>query len=361
MLWLCGFRLQTVNKRWMQFPAVQNEASAFFWMSSRWRLLWPSSLIIWSWWVHGLSRCFQVSLNATVLIVLFPLEFVKKDKEGDAHWLTTCDWKSFTNEHTVPFSDFTNKQVTTLRPSVLYSLFPLQLRSLTCQQVFSTCSLTTVKQCGIKRELSLDGLTHWAAAASDHSFMLCELLTLSRPRLWAAAALWWIMFAYGRNFAGRFCISGSQQCEVRKSPGRAATLRNVQHWETHEDGIWKQHETHRSLKRRRRTEASRKPELKSTRTTTTKVLNASTAPVCPGEASQGSFTIKAPHMQTQGSGAGRLSAWLQGHTQCFLTDSLTNSSKCKVDPFQTLLFISWYLRHADMNWVKFERLFAQFG
>lgn len=65
MLWLCGFRLQTVNKRRTQFPAVQNEASAFFWMSSRWRLLWPSSLIIWSWWVHGLSRCFQVSLNAT--------------------------------------------------------------------------------------------------------------------------------------------------------------------------------------------------------------------------------------------------------------------------------------------------------
>lgn len=109
MLWLCGVRLQTVNKRWMPFPAVQNEASALFWMSSRWRLLWPSSLIIWSWWVHGLSRCFQVSLNATVLILLFPLEFVKKEKEGDAHWLTTCDWKSFTNEHTVPFSDFTNR------------------------------------------------------------------------------------------------------------------------------------------------------------------------------------------------------------------------------------------------------------
>lgn len=71
MLWLCGFRPQTVNKRWMQFPAVQNKASAFFWMSSRGRLLWlsvilwPSSLIIWSWWVHGLSRCFQVSLNTT--------------------------------------------------------------------------------------------------------------------------------------------------------------------------------------------------------------------------------------------------------------------------------------------------------
>lgn len=244
-------------------------------------------------------------------------------------------------------TDFTNKQVATLRPSVLYSLFPLQLRSLTCQQVFSTCSLTTVKQCGIKRELSLD---RWF----DHSFMLCELLTLSRPRLWAAAALWWIMFAYGRSFAGRFCISGSQQCEVRKSPGRAATLRNVQHWETHEDGIWKQHETHRSLKRRRRPEASRKPELKSTRTTTTKVLNASTAPVCPGEASQGSFTIRAPHMQAQGSGAGRRSAWLQGHTQCFLTDSLTNSSKCKVDPFQTLR----YFLSADiwdmLTWIQWR-------
>lgn len=122
-----------------------------------------------------------------------------------------------------------------------------------------------------QRELSL---VRWF----DRSFMLCELLTLSRPRLWAAAASWWIMFAYGRSFAGRFCISGSQQREVRKSPGRAAALRNVQHWETHEDGIWKQHETHRSLKRRRRT------ELKSTGTTTTKVLNASTAPVCPGKA-----------------------------------------------------------------------------
>lgn len=196
MLWLCGFRLQTVNKRWMLFPAVQNEASAFFWMSSRWRLLWPSSLIIWSWWVHGLSRCFQVSLNATVLIVLFPLEFVKKDKEEDAHWLTTCDWKSFTNEHTVPFSDFTNKQVTTLRPSVLYSLFPLQLRSLTCQQVFSTCSLTTVKQCGIKRELSLD---RWFDSLSSSSL---------RPQLHVV----WIINSFQAEALSRCCLVVNNVC-----------------------------------------------------------------------------------------------------------------------------------------------------
>lgn len=156
--------------------------------------LQPDHLILMSSWSQSLLS--GVIKRNTVLILLFPLEFVKKDKEGDAHWLTTSDWKSLTNEHTVPFSDFTNKQVTTLRPSVLYSLFPLQLRSLTCQQVFSTCSLTTVKQCGIKRELSLD---RWFDSLSSSGL---------RPQLHVV----WIINSFQAEALSRCCLVVNNVC-----------------------------------------------------------------------------------------------------------------------------------------------------